>query len=315
MDWFARAFPLWITLGAGLALLHPPLFSWFVEAGLVSIGLQIVMLAMGLTLELDDFRRVTKTPFDVALGMGLQFTLMPLGGLVAATIFELSPPLRAGLLLVCACPGGTASNVIAYLAKADVALSVTMTACSTLLAALATPALTLLLVGESVEVSARSLFVETATLIILPVAAGLALRQLFPRMSAALVRVSPAVAVTFVVLIVSGILAVRRDTVFGAGLTVIFAVVVAHGLGFFVAFVLAGLVRGFGATARTISIEVGMQNSGLGAVLATRSFADPAVAVPPAISAVVHCLYGSALAAHWSRRPPLTETERATAEV
>src|SRR5690606_35863241 len=125
MEPFARAFPLWISLGAGLALLHPPLFAWMVERGLVSSGLQIVMLSMGLTLEVDDFRRVARAPLDVGLGVLLQYTLMPAAGLFAAWLVELSPPLRAGLLLVCCCPGGTASNVIAYLARADVALSVT----------------------------------------------------------------------------------------------------------------------------------------------------------------------------------------------
>jgi bile acid:Na+ symporter, BASS family len=304
METFARAFPLWITLGAALALLYPPMFSWVVEWSLVSPGLQLVMLSMGLTLELDDFRRVSKAPFSVGLGVVLQYTLVPAAGLVAAAAFELSPPLRAGLLLVCCCPGGTASNVIAYLARADVALSVTMTAVSTVIAALMTPTLAMMVIGDRVEVDAGSLFVETGSLVLLPVTLGLALRHFFPRASGALVRFAPSVAVIFIVLIVAGILAVRRETVFGSGASLIVAVVAAHGLGFLTAFVLAGLFRGFGATARTISIEVGMQNSGLGAVLATTSFVNPAVAVPPAISAVVHCLYGSVLAAYWSRRDP-----------
>jgi bile acid:Na+ symporter, BASS family len=304
METFARAFPLWITLGAALALVHPPLFAWMVEMGLVTSGLQLVMLSMGLTLELADFERVSKTPLAVGLGVALQYTLMPAAGLVAAALFDLSAPLRAGLILVCCCPGGTASNVIAYLAKADVALSVAMTAVSTLLAVLMTPALAMLLIGDRVEVDAASLFAETGSLVLLPVSLGIAMRRFLPRAGGALVRLAPSVAVVVIVLIVAGILAVRRETVFTSGSSLMLAVVVAHGLGFLAAFLLAGAFRGFGATARTVSIEVGMQNSGLGAVLATTSFVNPAVAVPPAISAVVHCLYGSVLAAYWSRREP-----------
>ena len=260
------------------------------------------MLAMGLTLELGDFGRVLARPWPVLAGVGLQFTVMPGLGYLVGRVSQLPDALAAGLVLVCCCPGGTASNVIAYLARADVALSVTMTALSTLLAALLTPTLTALLVGSRVEVDVLALYLMTAKVVLVPVLAGLLLRRLAPRLVSRIGSGLPALAVVAIVLIVSGVLAVQRDAVLEAGGTLLFAVAVTHGLAFLLAFLIAGAVWGYGAVARTVSIEVGMQNSGLGVVLARASFPDPMVAVTPAVSAVVHCIYGSALAALWGAK-------------
>ena len=255
---FVRLFPLWVVLGGVLGLLYPPSFAWFLDYGLVTPGLQVIMLGMGLTLELSDFSRVARRPGAIAWGVGLQYVVMPSVGWVCGYLFQRPTAVAVGLVLVCCCPGGTASNVIAYLAKADVALSVSMTAVSTLLAALCTPLLVEWLAGSRVEVDVLGLFWSTLEVVLLPVALGLGLLG---------------------------------------------AVASAHALGFGIGFFIAGLAHGCGATARTISIEVGMQNSGLGAVLAQAHFANPLTAVPSAISAVVHSVLGSALAAYWSRRP------------
>mgnify|MGYP001551837852 CR=1 FL=1 len=304
---FVRLFPLWVTLGGVVALLYPPSFTWFLDYGLITPGLQIIMLGMGLTLELSDFSRVFRAPAPIGWGVLLQYTVMPLLGWLMGILFELPTPFAVGLVLVCCCPGGTASNVIAYLAKADVALSVSMTAFSTILAALCTPLLTTWIVGSRVDVDGWGLFLSTAKVVLLPVAVGLFMRRYLPRLTERLLPVAPAAAVLMIVAIVAAILGARKDAVLESGLSLVGAVVTTHSLGFALGFLLAGWRSGFGAVARTTSIEVGMQNSGLGAVLAQAHFANPLTVIPSAISAITHCILGSALAAWWSRRPPVGE--------
>ncbi len=309
MTTFVRLFPLWVTLGGVVALLYPPSFTWFLDYGLITPGLQIIMLGMGLTLELSDFSRVFRAPAPIGWGVLLQYTVMPLLGWLMGILFELPTPFAVGLVLVCCCPGGTASNVIAYLAKADVALSVSMTAFSTILAALCTPLLTTWIVGSRVDVDGWGLFLSTAKVVLLPVAVGLFMRRYLPRLTERLLPVAPAAAVLMIVAIVAAILGARKDAVLESGLSLVGAVVTTHSLGFALGFLLAGWRSGFGAVARTTSIEVGMQNSGLGAVLAQAHFANPLTVIPSAISAITHCILGSALAAWWSRRPPVGERE------
>lgn len=301
---FTRAFPLWVTLASLLSLVHPPLFTWFIEGGYVTPGLQVIMLAMGLTLELGDLQKVAHQKLVVALGVLLQFTVMPGLGFLVAKVMGLPGPLAAGLILVCCCPGGTASNVVVFLAKADVALSVAMTATSTLLAALLTPTLSALLIGTRVEVDVVSLYLTTAQVVLIPLLLGVTLRRYAGQMLAPVLPVLPALAVIAIVLIVAGILGVQKDHVLGSGLLVLTAVVLTHALAFLLAYFVAKWRGASLSECRTISIEVGMQNSGLGVVLARSSFPDPLVAVTPAISAVIHCLYGSGVAAVWSRRSP-----------
>ena len=298
-----RFFPAWVTVGALAALAYPPAFTWFLSFGLITPGLQLIMLAMGLTLELTDFGRVARAPAQIGWGVLLQYSVMPTVGWVAGYLFALPSPLAVGLVLVCCCPGGTASNVIAYLAKADVALSVSMTAASTVLAVACTPLLTAWFAGSRVEVDARDLVVSTAEVVLLPVALGVVLRRRLPGFTSKVVPVAPAAAVIAIVLIVAAILGSQRAAILDVGLRLLGAVVTTHLAGFLVGYVLGGLVATSGTAARTISIEVGMQNSGLGTVLAQAHFANPLTAIPSALSAVVHSIVGSAVAAWWSRHP------------
>lgn len=300
---FVRLFPVWVTLGGAVALIYPPAFTWFLDYGLISPGLQIIMLGMGLTLEFTDFSRVFRAPAPILWGVLLQYTVMPLLGWGAGVLFQLPTPFAVGLVLVCCCPGGTASNVIAYLAKADVALSVSMTAFSTMLAAACTPLLTAWLVGSRVDVDGFALFLSTARVVLLPVAIGLFMRRYLPKVTERLLPIAPAAAVLMIVLIVAAILGARKDAVLESGLQLLGAVLTVHSFGFLLGYLFGGLSGGFGQVARTTSIEVGMQNSGLGAVLAQAHFANPLTAIPSAISAITHCILGSALAAFWSRRP------------
>jgi BASS family bile acid:Na+ symporter len=296
-------FPLWILLGASTALIKPEVFTWF-SGSLIPIGLGFIMLGMGLTMEVDDFRRVSKTPRPVLLGILLQYLVMPATGWICAQAFQLPAPLAVGLILVACCPGGTASNVISYLARADVPLSVTMTTLSTFAAVILTPLLTKWLAGSIIDVNAWGLFRDTALVVILPVVLGLAAKSYLPRISRRILPAAPLVAVVFIVLIVSSIVGMGKDRIISAGPRLIGAVFSLHALGFLFGYLFTKLTARDEIAARTISIEVGMQNSGLGVVLARGNFADPLVAIPSAISSVFHSLIGSLLAAIWSRLPP-----------
>lgn len=297
MSQFVRAFPLWVTLCGVAALIQPEAFTWF-RGSMITYGLMVIMLGMGLTLELPDFRRVFRRPKPILMGVVLQFVCMPALGFTSAKLFGLAPELAMGLVLVSCCPGGTASNVIAYIGRCDVALSVSMTSISTLLAVIATPLLTSALASSAVDVDALGLLRGTASVVLLPVAIGLLLRRYAPRLTSKLLVISPALAVVMIILIVGSILGGQREHIISEGIRLFTAIVVTHTAGFVLAHYAA---RGLGATrleARTISIEVGMQNSGLGVVLARNNFSSPLVALPCAISSVVHCILGS-IAAAW----------------
>jgi BASS family bile acid:Na+ symporter len=296
-----NGFPFWALIASLLALWKPALFTWF-SGPLITVGLAVIMLGMGLTLEMADFRRVLRSKRLVGLGVMLQYTVMPLSGWAVARLFDLPTPFAVGLILVACCPGGTASNVVSYLARADVPLSVAMTAVSTLLAALMTPLLTSVLASSRVDVPAAGLFLSTVQVVVLPVIAGLAMRHWLPDITRAVLPVAPAVAVLTITVIVASIIGAGRDDILSAGLRMVFAVFALHASGFLVGYVLSRLTGADVAAARTISIEVGMQNSGLGVVLARQNFANPLVAIPSAISSLFHSLIASTLAGWWRRR-------------
>lgn len=297
---FTNFFPLWVTLAAGLALLYPPAFTWF-SGMLITVGLGVIMLGMGLTLNLDDFERVIQHPRWVLLGVVLQFTVMPFLGWTLGYLLDLPTPFAVGLILVSACPGGTASNVIAFLARANVALSVTMTAVSTSLAIVLTPLLTSWLVGSRVEVSAWGLFLSTLQVVVIPITAGVLLNRYAHRLTKKILPAAPAVAVLAITLIVASIIGAGREAILSAAPRLVTAVAALHLLGFLLGYWFSRMITGRLLTARTISIEVGMQNSGLGVVLARQNFANPLVAIPSAISSLFHSIIGSLLAALWRR--------------
>lgn len=299
----ADAFPAWVLGAALLALWHPALFTWFSGPWIVW-GLALVMLGMGITLSTGDFAAVLRLPRTIALGFAAQYTVMPLLGWSAAKLLALPGPFAVGLILVACCPGGTASNVVTYLARANVALSVLMTMCSTLAAVVMTPLLTGWLAGAYVPVDAWGIFLTTAQVVLAPVLLGLLLHHKAPRLTAFFLPAGPIMSVLVISLIVGSIIAQNASAISTHGAQLLLAVMLLHGGGFALGYTLARLCRQDRNTARTISIEVGMQNSGLGAVLAkTRFAAEPLTAVPSALSSVCHSLLGSLLAAWWRRRP------------
>ena len=299
----ANWFPAWVLAAALLALWQPSLFTWFSGPWIVW-GLALVMLGMGLTLNVADFAAVLRLPGAVALGFAAQYTIMPLIGWSVGKMLALPAPFAVGLILVACCPGGTASNVVTYLARGNVALSVLMTMCSTLAAVVMTPLLTGWLAGAYVPVDAWGIFLTTAQVVLAPVLAGLLLHHQAPRLAAFILPAGPIMSVLVISLIVGSIIGQNATAIFAHGGQLLLAVSLLHGGGFFLGYIV-GRLSGFDlGVARTLSIEVGMQNSGLGAVLAkTRFAAEPLTAVPSALSSVCHSLLGSLLAAWWRRRP------------
>ena len=303
LDLAANAFPLWVLAACALALVEPRLFTWF-RGDAIVIGLAVIMLGMGITLSLDDFARVATRPTTVAAGFLAQFLIMPTAGWLVATLLDLDTPFAVGLILVACCPGGTASNVVAYIARADVALSVLMTTCTTLGAVVLTPLLTKLLAGRLVEVDAWGLFVSTLQVVVLPVAAGVLINRFLPGVVRTVLPVAPLVSVITIALVCASIIGQNATAILTSGPRLLAAVVLLHGLGFGVGHLFARLFGYDRTVSRTISIEVGMQNSGLGVVLAQKHFpAEPLTAVPCAISSVVHSVIGSLLAG-WLRLRP-----------
>ena len=296
-----NAFALWVVIGAVWAWIAPGYFTWFKPY--IGPGLGVIMLGMGITLRFNDFRDVFKSPGAVGVGVGAQFLIMPLLGWGLANGFGLERDLAVGLILVSCCPGGTASNVIAFLARANLALSVLMTMCSTCIAILCTPLLTELLASAHMEIPAGKMLLPTMQIVLIPVVAGLCLNHYYPKLVSRAKHAAPLLSVVVIVLIVSCIIGLNKEKIANAGPALFLAVMLLHLGGFLLGYLLARILGYRENYRRTVSVEVGMQNSGLGSRLAEKHI-SVAAAAPCAISAVYHCIIGSLLAAYWRRRIP-----------
>jgi bile acid:Na+ symporter, BASS family len=303
LAWATNLFPVWVLLGGALALARPSWFTWF-HGDLITWGLAVIMLGMGITLTVDDFRRVLQMPRAVGIGFVAHYAIMPLLGWSIAHLLRLEPPLAVGLILVSCCPSGTASNVVNYLARSNVALAVLVTMCSTLGAIVMTPLLTKWLAGKYVPVDALGLFLSTLQIVLAPVVIGVALNRFAPRAVKFILPVSPLVSVLVITLICASIIGGNAENFKKSGGELLLAVFALHTGGFFLGYLLSRLLRCDELTSRTISVEVGMQNSGLGAALAQKHFVTlPLAALPCAISATFHSVIGSVLAGVWRLRP------------
>jgi len=285
-------FPWFVSIASLLALLNPKFFTWF-SGSLITIGLGIIMLVMGLTLDLNHFKQILKHPYWILMGFILQFTIMPFLGWGLSIIFNLPPFFSLGLILVASCPGGTASNVIVYLSKSNLALSVAMTTLSTISAIIMTPLLISNLSGSEIEVDSIGLFLSTLKVVLIPVVTGVLLNRFFPNKTKKFIKVGPALAVILITLIVASIIGEGKEIILSSGLSLLFSIMTLHFLGFFLGYWISKIFFKNDFVAKTISVEVGMQNSGLGVVLSKENFVNPAIAIPSAISSLVHSLYGS----------------------
>lgn len=293
-------FPLLIVAGGVIALFFPQPFTGL--SAYINPGLMLIMFGMGLTLTLPDFGMVVRQPLPVLLGVVAQFVIMPLLGLGIAWALNLSPELAAGLILVGCAPGGTASNVVTYLARGNVALSVAMTSVSTLLAPLLTPLLALWLAGRYMAVDAGSMAWSIVQIVLIPVVLGLVIRYLMPRLVDRILPVLPWVSVLAITFVVIAVVSGSAQAIFTAGWLILLAVVLHNALGLGLGYGAAKLFRQPIPSRRTMAIEVGMQNSGLAAGLAKQYFA-PEAALPAAVFSVWHNVSGALMAAIWQRRP------------
>ncbi|TYP62811.1 BASS family bile acid:Na+ symporter [Stutzerimonas stutzeri] len=293
-----NTFAAWVVLFAVLGFLLPDLFRQLTPWIVTLLG--IIMFGMGLTISGRDFAEVLRRPVIVGVGVASQFLIMPLLAVALTMIIPMSPEVAAGVILVGCCPGGTSSNVMTYLAKGDVALSVACTSVTTLMAPIVTPFLMLMLASEYLPVDAWAMFQSIVKVVLFPLALGFAAQKLLPAFVRAAVPALPLVSVTDIVLIVAAVVGASKGAIVQSGL-MIFAVVVLHNmLGYLIGFIAARLAGLDLAARKAIAIETGMQNSGLAAALATAYF-SPLTAVPAAIFSVWHNISGALVANILSR--------------
>ncbi|PIN08066.1 Na+-bile acid cotransporter [Handroanthus impetiginosus] len=337
-NWLATAaslYPLYVTVGGVVAFLRPSTFSWFVNMGPTSYSLTLgfIMLVMGITLELKELIDLFRQrPLSILFGCAAQYTIMPSFGAIISKSLGLSPSLSVGLILLACCPGGTASNVVTLIAKGDVPLSIVMTVCTTLGAVVLTPLLCKILAGTYVPVNAIDLSMSTLQVVVSPILLGSFVQSKFPEAVKLLTPFAPLLAVLSSSLLACSVFSenviLLKSSVLGASLSsdlspilrarailssqlgvVILSVLLLHFAGFFVGY-LSAAVGGFKETERrAVSIEVGMQNSSLGVVLATSHFSSSMVALPSALSAVIMNIMGSSLGFIWRYMDPSNRLE------
>ena len=299
MSRLTTLFPLWAILLSGVAFFFSEPFSslasWIIPL------LAGVMFTMGLTLKAADFKRILQDPRPILVGILLQFILMPLLAVVLAKMFGLSNQLTAGLVLVGCCAGGTASNVISYLARADLALSISMTVCSTLVGVVATPLLTGFYLSTTINVDTIGMLASIIQIVLIPVLAGITLSHFFPELIRPLTPTLPAMSVLIILTIIAIVVALNSDSLLEVGALTLVAVVLHNLGGMCGGFYLSRLLGFDTRQSHTIAIEVGMQNSGLGVALALEFFSATA-ALPGALFSVWHNISGSLLASQWSRK-------------
>ncbi|AWX15361.1 sodium transporter [Mergibacter septicus] len=295
----SKTFAFWVLFFAFLAYQLPSLFSPFLHY--IPYLLGIVMFGMGITLTFKDFSEVIRNPKAVFIGVVAQFIVMPSVAFILVKIFSLPTELAVGVILVGSCPGGTSSNVMTYLARGNTALSLACTTLSTLLAPILTPLVFYLLASQWIDINAVAMFVSVLKIVLLPVFLGLIIRTFFKHSVAKISQSMPLISVVAIVLILSAVVAVSKNRIIDSGL-IIFAVVVLHNcFGYLIGFWIAKILKLNLYDSKAISLEVGMQNSGLGAALAT-AFFNPVSAVPSAVFSFWHNVSGPILANFFASR-------------
>lgn len=301
MRFVTRLFPLWALLFAVAAFFAPADFKPILPH--VTLLLGIIMFAMGVTLTPADFRRVARQPAPIMAGIVLHYLIMPLAAFLIAKILGLSPQLSVGMILVGSVASGTSSTVMVYLAGGDVALSVTISAVSTLVGVIATPLLVRLYVSHGIEVNTLGLLLSIVRIVLIPVALGVAVNVLAHRLVRRIEPVLPLISMAAIVLIIAAVVAATADSIASVGPIVLLAVILHNGIGLAGGY-WGGRLLGFDESiCRTLALEVGMQNSGLAATLGKLYF-SPMAALPGAIFSVWHNLSGSIIAGYWNGRQP-----------
>lgn len=301
---FNKLFPLWALLITVIAFLFNGIFAQL--QSLIVPLLALVMFVMGLTLSSEDFKRVLVMPTPIAIGVILQFLVMPFTAMILAGILQLSTQLTVGMVLVGSCAGGTASNVICYLAKGDVALSISMTMVSTIVGVVATPLLCTFYLSESVSVDTIGMLIDIVQVVLLPVTGGILTNRYLHGLVSRLEPTLPSLSVLVILVIIAIIVALNSARLLEVGLITLIAVMLHNSVGLVSGFYVSRLMGLNLQQSRTISIEVGMQNSGLGVTLALEFFSTTA-ALPGALFSIWHNISGSLLASRWSSQKAQVE--------
>ncbi|MDY3115664.1 MAG: bile acid:sodium symporter family protein [Sutterella sp.] len=308
---FTKTFALWVIIFAILGFIFPEIFKQI--GPWIPYLLGVIMFGMGLTLSPADFREVFRRPFDVFVGIVGQYTIMPFGAYLVCKLFNLPPEIAVGLLLLGCCPGGTASNVVTFLARGDVALSVTITSCTTLLAPVMTPALMYLLASTWLEINPMAMLMSIVKIVLVPIVAGVLINRLFHRQVEKAVVMLPALSTLTIMLIAASIVSATKSQLLAAGFMAFAAVAAHNALGMFAGYVLARLCGMNYAKAKCLTFEVGMQNSGLGVALSGLHFAAaPMTALPSAIGALWHNITGPLIATYFASRDEKMQAKEAT---
>ncbi|TKH13162.1 bile acid:sodium symporter family protein [Peribacillus simplex] len=294
-----KYFAVWVILISVIAFIFPEPFLGL--GGYITILLGVVMFGMGLTLKAVDFKIIITKPLPVIIGVCAQFIIMPSVAFLIAKLMNLPAELAAGLVLLGCVPGGTASNVMVYLAKGNVPLSIAMTSVSTLLAPIMTPLLLLLLAGQWMPVDFFDMFKSIIQVILLPIVLGLAIKRFFPVIVEKSLTVLPLISVAAIITIVSAVVSGNATSIAASGFLIFTAVMLHNGFGLLFGYLAAKVLGLDEVNRRAISIEVGMQNSGLGVALATAHF-GPLAALPSVLAAAWHNISGPILATYWSKK-------------
>ena len=296
-----KTFALWVLLFAVIALFIPDAFVWL--KSYITWMLGIIMFGMGMTMSLNDFKGIAQSPKAVFLGVVAQFVIMPSTAYVLCKLFALPAEIAIGVILVGCCPGGTASNVITYMAKGNIALSVACTSVSTLLAPLLTPAIFYLLASQWIQIDAWSMLSSILQVVLFPIVLGLLVRGVLKQKVEHYLSIMPLISVIAIVLIVAAIIGGSKAQILESGLLILAVVILHNGFGLLLGFWAAKFFKLPDADAKAISIEVGMQNSGLGVALSAVHFAaSPLTAVPSAIFSLWHNISGALLASYWANQ-------------
>jgi BASS family bile acid:Na+ symporter len=295
-----QLFPLWAVLLSLLAYFVPGAFTSM--SGAIIPLLTVIMLAMGLTLTTRDFANVAKSRKAMAVGVVLQFLIMPAAAWTVATLFGFGPELMIGTLLVGSVAGGTSSNVMCYLAKGDTALSISMTAASTIIGVFLTPVLASFFAGQSIDVPVQPMLMTLLQVVLVPVAIGVALNEFASKWICKIEGLFPYVSMFAILLIIAIVVALNAGKIATVGLIVAFAVILHNAIGLALGYGITALLGFDRKICRTIAFEVGLQNSGFATALALKFF-TPTAALPGTLFSVWHNISGSLLAGYWSRKP------------
>lgn len=301
LSFYTKYFAIWVLVFGVVAYFVPapflavkPVNNWFFA---------LTMFGIGAVLQADDFKRIAKRPVIVLIGCCAQFTIMPIGAFLLTKLFSMPPELAVGLVLTGSAPGAMASNVMSYIAKADTAYSVSLTTVSTLLCPLLTPGLTFILVGSVLDIPFWPMVLFVIKILVIPLLAGFSLRHYFNDRFEKILSIFPAISVTFIIFICSLVIALNKNYLAEVTLLILTAAVILNAYGMFFGYGVGKLFKMEIKRRRTLAIEIGMQNAGLGTLLALKYFGEKA-AMPAAIFVFVCIITASIMAEIWQKNIP-----------